>query len=340
MSNRITPASLRGAVDLSSLARPAGQSTRAAGPLGNASGTAGAPTAGSDSAGSGGASPAVRDVTTEQFGEFIAQSTRFPVIMALWSSSQPQSRAQVDLLADGVHASAGKFMLGRVDIDTDPEIAQAFQQLGQQAGLPAGTTTVVAFIGGQPAPVPAMTSADMVADLLDQLGQMAVTNGITGRVPGDFSDASSADGQDVDPAQEQLSPLAEKAYAAIESGDYDTAIDAYEEALRADPGDEDARLGLGQVTLLKRTDGVDLQTARAEAAEHPEDVAKQTMVADLDLLGGHVEDAFARLIDLVKATTGDERNQAREHLIGLFDVVGASDPRVKKARTALMSALY
>ena len=97
---------------------------------------------------------------------------------------------------------------------------------------------------------------------------------------------------------------------------------------------------MGQVTLLKRTEGVDLQQARAAAADAPTDVAKQTTVADLDVLGGHIEDAFARLIDLVKATSGDERNQAREHLIGLFDVVGATDPRVKKARTSLMSALY
>ena len=91
---------------------------------------------------------------------------------------------------------------------------------------------------------------------------------------------------------------------------------------------------------MQRSQGVDLEAARDAAAKNPADVTAQTQVADLDVLGGHVEDAFARLVDVVKATSGDERNAAREHLIGLFDVVGATDPRVKKARTALMSALY
>lgn len=353
MTNRITPASLRGAVDLSSLARPAngpgsGQSASSA----VAAGTAPAQDAeaggqsvpggiSSPSLGRSGAesSPAVADITTEQFGDFVAQSSRYPVIIALWSSSQPQSRGPVEMLADGVRAQAGKVMLGLVDIDTNPEIAQAFQQLGQQAGLPAGGTTTVAFIAGQPAPIPPLQSPQMVDELLSQIGQMAVGNGITGRVPGDFSDAPAGeDGESADEAP--LSPLAQEAYDAINRGDLDAAITAYEKALADNPADEDARLGLGQVKLLKRTEGVDLNAARADAAAHPEDVAKQTLVADLDVLGGHVEDAFLRLIDLVKATSGAERDEARTHLIGLFDIVGGHDERVKKARTALMSALY
>ena len=101
---------------------------------------------------------------------------------------------------------------------------------------------------------------------------------------------------------------------------------AFEQALTENPKDEEARLALGQVKLMQRTQGVDLQAARDAAAKNPADVTAQTQVADLDVLGGHVEDAFARLVDVVKATSGDERNAAREHLIGLFDVVGATDP--------------
>ena len=92
--------------------------------------------------------------------------------------------------------------------------------------------------------------------------------------------------------------------------------------------------------VLQRTQGVDLQAARAAAAASPDDVAAQTMVADLDLLGGHVEDSFARLVELVRRTSGDERNAAREHLIGLFAAVGNDDPRVLKGRQALASALF
>ena len=92
--------------------------------------------------------------------------------------------------------------------------------------------------------------------------------------------------------------------------------------------------------LLKRTEGVDLNEARAAAAENPDDVAAQTLVADLDLLGGHVEDAFTRLVDLVRRTTDGDRDAARTHLIGLFGAVGNEDPRVQRARRDLASALF
>ena len=92
--------------------------------------------------------------------------------------------------------------------------------------------------------------------------------------------------------------------------------------------------------VLQRTQGVDLPAARAAAAANPDDVEAQTLVADLDMLGGHVEDAFNRLIDLVRRTSGGERNKAREHLIGLFGAVGNDDERVLKARRNLASALF
>src|SRR5699024_9768546 len=103
---------------------------------------------------------------------------------------------------------------------------------------------------------------------------------------------------------DELSPLHEEAYAAIERGDLDAAASAYERALAENPADEDARLGLAQVSLMARTQGVDLQEARAAAAANPTDVDAAIMVADLDVLGGHVEDAFTRLIDVVRATAG------------------------------------
>ena len=91
---------------------------------------------------------------------------------------------------------------------------------------------------------------------------------------------------------------------------------------------------------MQRTQGVDLAAARAAAAADPADVEAAIVVADLDVLGGHVEDAFTRLLDLVRSTSGDERDRARTHLLELFSVVGNHDERVRKGRTALMSALF
>ncbi|YAL84168.1 co-chaperone YbbN [Dermacoccaceae bacterium W4C1] len=332
----INAASLRGAVDLSSLAKTP------------AAGGAGAPGPSSGGGNAASTSAAVVEVTDQQqFGNLVNASVRYPVLIALYATSQAGTKQQVDELATAVAAAGGRVQLGTVDIDVLPEVGQAFQQLSQQVAqqgqLPAGAMiTTWGFLQGQPVmPVPPLRDAAEAAQVVDELAKAGVQNGIAGRVPGVEESPESDEADAADAAEEEdLPPLHQEAFDAIERGDLDAAAAAYEKAIAADPQDSDAKLGLGQVQLMARTADVDPSAARAAAAANPTDVAAQLTAADLDVLGGHVEDAFSRLIDLVKATTDDERTAAREHLIGLFDLVGTSDPRVKKARTALMSALY
>lgn len=367
MTNQpLNAASLRGAVDLSSLKKP--QTGSAAGPSGAAAGAA-SPGPGPVSASPGAQTPGppaqsaaagvddaqvaetfrhdglVVDVTAENFQALAQQSMQHPVIIAVWAGSQPASLAPVAALARAVRKQEGRVLLGVADLDVAPEIGQVFAQLSQQAaqqGQP-GQVLAAAFVQGQPIPIPPVVEDAMAEEILQQIVQISVQNGVAGRVAGYDPNASGGlppEDTDAVPQQEQLSPLHQLAYDAIDQGDYEGALAAFDQALADDPADEEARLARGQVKLMQRTQGADLQTARDAAAQNPADVHAQLTVADLDALGGHVDDAFARLIDVVKATSGDERNTVREHLIELFDVVGSSDPRVKKARTALMSALY
>jgi len=177
---------------------------------------------------------------------------------------------------------------------------------------------------------------DQISAVVDQVLALAAQHGVTGTVSGqEPADA----GEEAEP-EPPLPPLHQRAFDAIEADDLDGAAEAYREALTQNPADTEARLGLAQVGLLQRTKGVDPQAARAAAASAPADVDAQILVADLDLLGGHVDDAFARLVDTVRVTSDAERNRAREHLVELFDIVGATDERVAKARKALMSTLF
>ena len=137
-----------------------------------------------------------------------------------------------------------------------------------------------------------------------------------------------------------MDPRYAPAQDALAEGDIDAAVAEYQKLVDANPADVEAAAGLAMARLLQRTQGVDLNEAREAAAANREDVAAQTLAADLDLLGGHVEDAFSRLVDLVGRTAGDERNAARDHLLGLFAAVGNDDPRVLSARRALASALF
>ena len=68
--------------------------------------------------------------------------------------------------------------------------------------------------------------------------------------------------------------------------------------------------------------------------------AAQLKVADLDLANGRIEEAFDRLLGVIRRTSGEDRNKARLHLIGLFDIFPPRDPRVATARATLSSLLF
>ena len=126
----------------------------------------------------------------------------------------------------------------------------------------------------------------------------------------------------------------------MERGDLDGAAKAFEEELAANPADPVARSGLAQVNLIRRVSSYDQAQARRDAAEHPGDVTAQTKVADIELATGRIEEAFDRLLGVVRRTSGEERDQARAHLVSLFELLPPNDPLVKKARSALSALLF
>src|SRR5918993_1483939 len=140
--------------------------------------------------------------------------------------------------------------------------------------------------------------------------------------------------------EEAVDPRYAPAEDALAAGDIDAAVAEYQKLLDANPADVEAADGLAIAKVMQRTQGVDLNAARAAAAGAPDDVDAQTLVADLDMLGGHVEDAFTRLVNLVARTSDKEREKARDHLLGLFAAVGNDDPRVLAGRRNLASALF
>lgn len=303
---------VRGAVDLAPLSQPAAPPPGTPGGLPAAGGF-------------------VVDTVEATFPDLVQSSTQYPVIVLLWSSRSPESIELAQALGALAAKYAGRFQLARVDIDASPQIATAFQV--QQA------PTVVAILAGQPVPMfQGAYPAEQVAPVIDQLLAAAATNNVTGTAPG-AGGAVVAD-TPVEEVEPPLPPLHQAAYDAFENDDLAGAADAYAQALRENPRDDMARAGLAQVGLLQRTADVDLQVARTAAADRPADTAAQLLVADLDVLGGNVEDAFARLLDLVRATTGEERELVRARMVDLFEVVGADDPRVPRARRALANALY
>ncbi|MFI0962868.1 tetratricopeptide repeat protein [Streptomyces sp. NPDC021080] len=286
--------------------------------------------------GGGAVTPASLVIDVDEAGfeqDVLQRSTEVPVVIDFWAEWCEPCKQLSPLLERLAVEYNGRFVLAKIDVDANQML---MQQFGVQ-GIPA----VFAVVAGQALPLFQGAAAEaQIRGTLDQLVQVAEQRfGLTGLTV----DADAAPGGSPAPQEAPAGPydaLLEAAVQALDAGDFGGAVQAYKNVLADDPGNMEAKLGLAQAELLQRVQGLDPQKVRRDAAEKPGDVAAQIAGADLDLVGGHVEDAFGRLIDTVRRTAGDDRDAVRVRLLELFEVVGADDPRVVAARRALARALF
>ncbi|MDQ0583545.1 tetratricopeptide repeat protein [Streptomyces rishiriensis] len=288
--------------------------------------------------GAGAVSPADLVIDVDEAGfeqEVLQRSAEVPVVIDFWAEwCQPCKQLSPVLERLAVEYN-GRFLLAKIDVDANQML---MQQFGVQ-GIPA----VFAVVAGQALPLFQGAAGEaQIRQTLDQLVQVAEQRfGLTGLTVD--ADADAGPGAVEAAEAEPVGPhdtLLEAAVQALDAGDFGGAVQAYRNVLADDPGNSEAKLGLAQAELLQRVGGMDPQQVRKDAADKPENPEAQIAAADLDLVGGHVEDAFGRLIDTVRRTAGDDRDAVRLRLLELFEVVGPDDPRVAAARRALARALF
>jgi len=304
----LSGASMRGAVDLSSLVQ---RQQAPAAPAGGAAPVAAVPSL-------------VVTATDATFSAILDLSSTVPVIVEFYAAGIEPA------LGGLIEQFGGRLVLATVDGQSNPQLAQAFQV----QEVPA----VAAVIGGRPVQLfVGMPPLEDVRQVLDQVLTLAAQEGVTGTVS---VDAAAATAETAEPVEEPLPPLHQEAYDAIAAGDFALAITKYQTAIAQNPRDQLAVAGLAQVSLLARLDGADAASIRGAAADAPSDVAAQLAVADLDVSGGHLDDAFIRLLDLFPTLDADGKNAVRTRLLEYFEVAGVDDPRVVAARRRLTGLLY
>ena len=283
------PPNFGGAVDLSSLGKP---KPEAAGPM---PGT---------------------EITPENLtNEFLALSKSKPVILICWSPRSPESQEVVTTLGNLEIAYENSWALGRVDVDAQPQVAQALQV--------RAVPFAVAIINEQMVPLFEQAyPEEQIRMVLDKVLALAAEQGVG------------------DAPAEKIEPEEEEALAALDAGDFPTAEAAYKKLLARKPGDSFAILGLAQTQLLARTDGLDGAKVMQDAIAAPDDLDIQIKCADIEVVSGYIEPAFARLLRLIQLLDGADQKRAKDRLLELFALVDPADPRVIKARAALANALF
>jgi putative thioredoxin len=287
--------------------------------------------------GPGAVSPADLVIDVDEAGferDVLQRSTEVPVVIDFWAEWCEPCKQLSPVLERLAREYNGRFLLAKVDVDAN-------QMLMQQFGI-QGIPAVFAVVAGQALPLFQGAAGEaQIRQTLDQLVQVGEQRfGLTGlTVDADAEPGGDEEAAEAAPAG-PYDALLEAAVRALDSGDLAGAVRAYQNVLSDDPGNPEAKLGLAQAELLQRVQGLDPQQVRKDAADKPADVQAQIAAADLDLVGGHVEDAFGRLIETVRRTAGDDRDAVRLRLLELFEVVGTDDPRVALSRRALARALF
>lgn len=311
----MNPTALRGAVDLGALARAReAKEARANAPA-------------------GAAASFVIDVGAESFqAQVLEQSMTVPVVLDLWADWCGPCKTLSPVLERLAAEYAGRFVLAKVDVDAEQEIAAAFKV----QSIPS----VFALIKGQPIPLfQGALPEPEVRQYLEELLRVAAENGVSGVAVG--APLADTSGEAAPAAEEDEGDLRlDVAAEAVAVGDWDAAEKAYLDILTADPGDSDATAGVALVRLQRRVEGVDFTAALQASDSAPGDIDKAIVAADVNLANGDAERAYARLIQAVRLSAGEERDRARAALVALFEMAPADDPAVTAARRSLAAALF
>lgn len=275
----------------------------------------------------------VIDTTENTFQAIVQTSATFPILLLLWLPTDDRLFPMAKALGDAVNAMNGQLQLSRIDVASFPAVAQAF---GIQ-GAPA----LFALINGRPMPllqgVPSDQEMQQIVDeVLPKIVQVAQQAGVTGTAP--YS--GDPDAEQTPSLEQTVPPEHEQAHRLAMEGDYAGAAAAYGKVLEADPNDALAARERAKALLLARSADADVREVRAAAADHPEDVDAQMAVADIDMIGGQIQDAFDRLLDYLAAGHRDQMETVRVRLLEYFAIPDPSDERLKRARRRLATLLY
>ena len=275
----------------------------------------------------------VIDTTENTFQAMVQTSATFPILLLLWLPTDDRLFPMAKTLGDAVNAMNGQLQLSRIDVASFPAVAQAF---GIQ-GAPA----LFALINGRPMPLLQGVPSDqemrqIVDEVLPKIVQVAQQAGVTGTAP--YS--GDPDAEQTPSLEQTVPPEHEQAHRLAMEGDYAGAAAAYDKVLESDPNDALAARERAKALLLARSADADVREVRAAAADHPEDVDAQMAVADIDMIGGQIQDAFDRLLDYLAAGHRDQMETVRVRLLEYFAIPDPSDERLKRARRRLATLMY
>ena len=285
------------------------------------------------------------DVDMNNFmAEVVEGSSQQPVIVQFWAPWCGPCKQLGPVLEKVVAAANGKVKIVRVNIDDNQQIAQ---QLRVQS-----VPTVYAFVDGQP-----------VDGFAGAQPESAVTQFI--------EKVSSLGGAGAD-----IASMLDAGNAAVETQDFASAMQIFQQVMEADPDSAEALAGLvrclngmkdhqaareivDQLTdefrekpamqavvdaleLAERAaeSAGDLDVAQAAVAANPNDLQARQDLAMALFAAGDNAGAMAQLLESIRIDRSWNEDAARMQLLEFFKTLGAANPDVMTARRQLSTLLF
>jgi putative thioredoxin len=280
----------------------------------------------------------VIDVNESNFQQLVLErSLQIPVVIDFWAEWCGPCKQLSPVLEKLTAEQGGRVILAKIDVDANQQLAAAFQV----QSIPS----VFLVIGGQVAPLfqGAVPEAQL-RQVFTKMLELATSQGITGTLTatGEVEGANPVNPDSVENgiAQPPQDPHLTAIQDALAKGDLSGAKQAAENILMDKPDDQLAMAVLAQVSLMNRAQGLDEKKTRERAVGLPDDPDAQMAMADLEFASGQPDQAFDRLIGLIKRIPAGDREPVRLRVLELFQCLPPDDPTALKGRRDLASSLF
>jgi len=280
----------------------------------------------------------VIDVTDQTFAtEVLERSKTVPVVVDFWAEWCGPCRMLGPILENLANEYQGQFILAKLDVDSNPQLAMQYQV----QGIPA---------------VKAFRNGEMVGEFTGAQPEPKVRQFIEGLVP---SEADLLAKQGFEWEQHDQPAMAEENYRG---------------ALAKKPDHFPAKIGLGRVLLnqgeveeavsilssipegarerqvadallagadfQKHTAGQNEADLKAKIEADPNDVASRYALGSLYATKQQYAQALDEFLEVIRRDRSYNDDGARKAMLAIFTIIGEDQPLTKKYRQLLANALF
>lgn len=277
----------------------------------------------------------VSDATFQQ--EVIEHSFAVPVVVDFWAPWCAPCRMLSPTLERLAQEGNGAFVLAKINVDDNQQSAT---QYGVQ-GIPAVKAfrdgrVVSEFVGAQPEPTVRQFLKEIVPSETD--GWVAEAAGLVAAGRAEDAENLYRKALVVEPAHTQA--LLGLGGLLLAQGEVDQAIQTLKKVPYGGPERKEAERLLAQARLRQgATDGNEA-AYRQRIADNGNDLEARMALISIFASREAYPDALEELLEVVRRDRKEMREEARQRMLDIFNVLGNDNPLAREYRNKLASALF